>query len=80
MTKEQAMSLLEITNVAFTPEELKKAYRMVSRKYHPDLHPNDASAANMMALINEAEAFLSNPDNNKRLKVTHRTILDIVCC
>ncbi len=74
------MALLELTDQNFTADDLKKAYRKVSRKYHPDLNPGDVNAANRMALINEAEAFLSNPDNNKRLKVTHRTILDIVCC
>lgn len=80
MTREQAMSLLGITNPSFTQEELKKAYRTMSRKWHPDLHPGDVNAANMMAQINEAEAFLSNPDNNRRMTVTHRSILDIVCC
>lgn len=35
-------------------EEIQKAYKQLVKKYHPDLHPNDAHAAKMMADVNEA--------------------------
>lgn len=35
-------------------EEIKKAYRELSKKYHPDLNPGDASAAKRMSDINAA--------------------------
>ena len=37
---------------------LKKAYRALCRKYHPDLHPGDTAAAQQMAEINEAYNML----------------------
>ena len=37
-----------------TDEEIKQAYRMLAKRYHPDLHPGDAEAAKRFALVNEA--------------------------
>ena len=42
-------------------EEIKKAYRSLARKYHPDVNPNDASAETMFKDINEAYQVLSDP-------------------
>ena len=45
-----------------SPDEIKKKYRELVMKYHPDLHKNDPDAAKRMAEINEAYEVLSNPD------------------
>lgn len=45
-------------------DEIKNSYRKLAKKYHPDLHPNDAEAANKFKEINEAYSVLS--DSQKR--------------
>jgi curved DNA-binding protein len=45
---------------------IKKAYRKLSRKYHPDLNPNDKAAELKFKEINEANEVLSNPENRKK--------------
>ncbi len=44
-----------------TPEEIKSAYRKKAKQYHPDLHPNDPTAAQKMNEVNEAYDMLTNP-------------------
>jgi curved DNA-binding protein len=56
---------LEITKSA-TEAEIKKAYRKLARKYHPDLNPNDKEAEKKFKQINEANEVLSNPENRKK--------------
>ncbi|MBR1457487.1 MAG: DnaJ domain-containing protein [Oscillospiraceae bacterium] len=43
-----------------TDEEIKKAYRELTKKYHPDLNPGDASAAQKMNDINTAYDQIKN--------------------
>ncbi|MDS1029441.1 molecular chaperone DnaJ [Bacillota bacterium LX-D] len=45
-------------------DEIKKAYRKLARKYHPDVNPGDKSAEEKIKEINEAYAVLS--DQEKR--------------
>lgn len=49
-----------------TQAEIKKAYRKLARKYHPDLHPNDESAKAKFQEINEANEVLSDPEKRKK--------------
>ena len=43
-----------------TDEEVKKAYRDLAKKYHPDLNPNDPSAAAKMNEVNAAYDAIKN--------------------
>jgi molecular chaperone DnaJ len=43
-------------------DEIKKAYRQLAKKYHPDLHPDDPEANQKMNEINEAYDMLTNPE------------------
>ncbi len=49
-----------------TQEEIKKAYKKLARKYHPDLNPNDSSAHKKFQEINEANEVLSDPEKRKK--------------
>lgn len=46
--------------------DIKKAYRKLARKYHPDLNPNDKESEKNFKEINEANEVLSNPENRKK--------------
>jgi curved DNA-binding protein len=49
-----------------TEEDIKKAYRKLARKHHPDLNPNDKEANKKFQQINEANEVLSDPDKRKK--------------
>lgn len=49
-----------------TQDEIKKAYRKLARKLHPDLNPNDKDAKNKFQQINEANEVLSDPEKRKK--------------
>nr|WP_321247882.1 J domain-containing protein [uncultured Psychroserpens sp.] len=49
-----------------TDSDIKKAYRKLARKYHPDLNPNDKEAETKFKEINEANEVLSNTENKKK--------------
>ncbi|WP_316818657.1 J domain-containing protein [Pedobacter nyackensis] len=47
-------------------DDIKKAYRKLARKYHPDLNPNDKEANKQFQQINEANEALSDPEKRKK--------------
>ncbi len=49
-----------------TPEEVKKAYRKLARKYHPDVNPGDKEAEKRFKEINEANEVLSSAENREK--------------
>jgi curved DNA-binding protein len=57
--------ILGISKTA-SEEEIKKAYRKLARKLHPDLNPNDKEANKKFQQINEANEVLSDPEKRKK--------------
>ena len=47
-------------------EEIKRAYRALAKKYHPDLNPGDTEAARKMQQVNAAYDQIKNPDKARR--------------
>ncbi|MDB5231394.1 MAG: DnaJ-class molecular chaperone CbpA [Chitinophagaceae bacterium] len=49
-----------------TSDDIKKAYRKLARKFHPDLNPNDTEAHKKFQQINEANEVLSDAEKRKK--------------
>jgi len=49
-----------------SPEQIKKAYRELAFKYHPDRNPDSTAAEEKFKLVNEAYSTLSDPDKKSR--------------
>ncbi len=47
-------------------EDIRKAFKKLARKHHPDLNPNDPDAKRRFQEINEANEVLSDPDKRKK--------------
>ena len=58
-------SILGVPKTA-SADDIKKAYRKLARKYHPDVNPNDEEAKRRFQQVNEANEVLSNPENRKK--------------
>jgi molecular chaperone DnaJ len=60
MAKQDYYQVLGVARDA-KPEDIKKAYRRLARKFHPDVNPGDKSAEERFKLITEAHDVLSDP-------------------
>src|SRR5580700_3779590 len=60
-TKRDYYVVLGVERTA-TAEEIKKAYRKLAVKHHPDKNPGDKSAEEKFKELGEAYEILSNPD------------------
>lgn len=49
-----------------TPQDIKKAYRKLAKKYHPDLNKGSEEAAEKLKEVNEAFEVLSDPEKRKK--------------
>ncbi|MFM8707966.1 MAG: DnaJ domain-containing protein, partial [Planctomycetia bacterium] len=46
-------------------EDIRKAYRELARKYHPDLHPDDAAAKEKFKKVQNAFDVLNDPSKRE---------------
>jgi molecular chaperone DnaJ len=53
--------ILDVPEAA-SPDDIKKAYRRLAKKYHPDANPNDPNAADRFKDVGEAYAVLSDAE------------------
>ncbi|MEI3090347.1 MAG: J domain-containing protein [Oscillospiraceae bacterium] len=53
-------------------DEIRQAYRTLAKKYHPDLNPNDPTAAQKMNEVNEAYDLLKNPQAYRQQQAQQR--------
>ena len=65
MTKRDYYEILGVKKDA-TPEEIKKVYRKLALKYHPDRNSSDGDAEKKFKEINSAYQVLSNPEKRAR--------------
>src|SRR6478736_576500 len=48
-----------------TPADIKRAYRRLSRRYHPDINPGDKAAESLYQRISQAYETLVDPERRR---------------
>ena len=79
MAKRDYYEVLGINKNA-SQDEIKKAFRTMAKKYHPDLNANNKDAAEKFKEVNEAYEVLS--DQNKKARYDYfieKTVTDKLC-
>lgn len=68
MAEEQKRDYYEVLGVSRDADDaaLKKAYRTLAKKYHPDMNPGDKEAEQKFKEVNEAYGVLSDPEKRKQ--------------
>ena len=71
------MEYYQILGVAKTAsaDEIKKAYRKLALKYHPDKNPGDKNAEDKFKEISEAYAVLSDPEKRQQYDTFGSTVV-----
>ena len=72
MARRDLYEILELPRGA-SVSEVKKAYKRLARKYHPDLNPSDKKAEERFKEISEAHSILSNAEKKKQYDL-HGTV------
>jgi molecular chaperone DnaJ len=72
MEKKDYYGILGVSKTA-TQDEIKKAYKRLAKKYHPDRNAGDESAENRFKEISEAYHLLSDPEKRKQYDMFGRT-------
>jgi molecular chaperone DnaJ len=70
-------TILGLTHAA-TMAEIKRAYRRLARRYHPDINPGDGHAVVRFRQITEAYETLSDPDRRQRYDLSGGKIVEEV--
>lgn len=63
-TTEDLYAVLGVSKDA-SQEQIRQQYRVLVKKYHPDLHPGDKNAEAMMEQVNEAYDVLGNEEQRR---------------
>ena len=58
--------ILELDSSRVTIDEIKSAYRVAAKKYHPDVNVGDSLAEERIKDINEAYRVLSTPASKRK--------------